>query len=627
MALVPNVFTTKTGSPRRTARGLRWSHAPANYPNEVTVPLPACGNCSKFDDHNPCYFVGSQPGPGESIQDNVPSTQKIGWRDLHRLFGVLDVVTGLAWGPIDTVYNAGSGGDNAYQHVDYEIISVSGSTIRLKGTNPKRIPITATRSDLDSYLGGGPLIVGDTSYYVLPVGSFVEFLYPSAKHRDSPLPLRPRILSVSPPAGTSDDLEFNITVSADCTNANVPYDLNYPPDDGKYYARVYFTAIRPADWPRWERPKIRNFALQTRSWTGEELALLVDPSAIELTDTDGGSTLMYPPGHGPTGQAYLRVYRNGVRSTVDLTTRVTVTQSSVTAFTSHLDLSVEAADETVDRVELRYLALATSNDAAGARIALQGKCSNCHHDPTGSYIHHGDERCLASAAGATKLNDFREGCMLWNCSHFATGSEAASTGTLVKPKPADWRQSRRMSKFWFNVDWTLQQALAGASGPSAFYLNRPSGGAPSLGELCGYLRASAPSGLIESTELWRSPVFGVRTVDGTEQTLTFGTYTLRDDWAFDDDPPDGVLAECSASWKSGKTIAGYSPTGGLDLYPSMGPGAVKLTSLSHVRPTGHLVTDLVTGAEAYVTGVLISAASDSDPDAIRLRATLEALNV
>lgn len=592
------------------------------------MPLPACGNCSKFDDHGCVYYIGSQPGPGETINDNVPATQQINWQHLHRLFGALDVVTGMAWGPILSVFNAGSGGDNAYQYVDYEIVSISGTTIRLTGPNPKRIAVLATRADLDSYLGGGAYIVGDTSYYCLPVGSFVEFLYPSAKHSGSPLPLRPRILSITPPSGTADDQEFNITVSIPSDAAVEPYDLNFPPGNGKYFCRIHFTAIRPTNWPRWERPNIRNFSKQTRSWTAAELAELADPSEVPLTDTDGGATLMYPPAHGPINQAYLRVTRDGVRTSVDLASRVTVTQSSSTAFTTSIDLSIEAADETVDQVDLQYLSLSTSNNAAGDRVALQGKCSNCHHDPTGSYTHDGDERCLASAAGATELDNFKQGCMLWNCSHFATGSEAASTGTLVDPKPADWRRSRRMSLFWINTDWTVNQVAPGLAGPGAFFLNRPSEGAPSLGELCGYLRDRPPGGLYPSIEPYRSPLFGVRTVDGTEQSITYGAFILRGtDWAFDDDPPPGVLANASASWTSGKTVAGFDPWNGYELYPTLGTGALALKTLSHTRPTGHLVTSPVTGGEAYVTGILVDAADSSDEHAVRLRATLEALPI
>lgn len=604
-----SIADSKSGSTRRTAQGERSFDTPDLGAAEYPILLSGCSGCPRAETHNACRFIGAIPTVGQTRADLVDPDSRVSWQDMYRLAVALDLIADVFWGriPLSTIYNAGSGGDNATQHVEYSIVEASGRTLTLYGPNPRRIEFAASSLNPD-WPGEGARLAETTRAFCLPPGARVEFLFPSSLASN----LSPRIVSIDCPDSEDEQVEFDVLVDSPISAATLPLDLRYPA--ATYRCRVLFEALRPADLGRWERPGETVWAQRVVELDRTALDALED-GLLELVDSASGHTRVLFEQHFPDLPMGIAAI-GGTTPTATIASRATTAQTAPGAWSTFLDLSDEQDVPSVVLVRVTYWCEALAGDSP--LIFGPAKCANCHHDPSGSWTHDGDERCLSVECDS--FGSFGWGCWQPNASHFALGNETSSIGSIASPAPADAQNGGRWGRFWVNCDWALQQLVSGVSAVGNFNLSRPANGGPSIGEFLGYRIQSAPETLAPCFSPWRAPIFG-RLDDGV---ISHGAFILEGEWDSSGAPTSGLLSEIVAGWET-KTHAGHALADGLEQYPESSASAVSLSTLGATGSACSLRLGQSDVSEHHFAAVsLASIPSDSDLAEV-VSATLEQL--
>ena len=574
MAFV-TVATDRTDSPVRAAAGQGWSFLPNDSGwTELAHALAGCATCVKLGAHGTCDLIGFKVPQGSDSWDTIPATKRLDWLTYRGIFQGLWQLDYIINGHIlSVIYNAGSGGDNATQEIQWEITSVSGATLTLYGINPKRLQLGESSSNPDWPLEGGALET-TARYFALRVGAMVRFLPPSVLAGK----LNPYIVSISPPASNAaNGVTFTVTLSASASNAKQPYDAAYPPSDGKYYCSAAFTQFHDADWPNVQPPVEGQFAPQEMTWTRAEA---VSASGIlALLDADGNPTRIIPPGVDPTTTPVLTVLAPGGNYTPAIGPLLTHTQVGYLSWTTVLSVvAILAADATATGFEVTFWAGATASDTE--RLNHRGQCGNCQFDPSASYAHHDGWRCTQVAC--SQFATFKRNCWQPSADAFNLADEGGGfqSGNVVRPA-ARAEDGGRLAAFWTASAWVLTQDNVGDSGTRNFRLVRPTPALPSMQYLCGAWSGGVPSGIFQRRTEFQAPAFGqlVESVDGDGNDtieIVLGAFVARGTWTAGTTPDAGLFPTIDASWTGQQNYADADAPARLNLLPCGGVGGTHL---------------------------------------------------
>ncbi len=611
MAFV-EVGSTKTNSPFRTDPGEGWSDLPATGNTEVKATLPSCAGCSKLASHNPCALIGFKVPQGETSWEDVPSGNRITHTEFRRVFQALWQLDYIfhGWIGSEIIFNAGDGGDNATQFKDYEIVSVSGATLTLKGDNPKRLTLGRSIPNPDWPLTPGALQTVQ-EYFALRPGAGVEFLAPSVLAGK----IKPYIESISPPASNAEGgVTFSVTLSANVSFARSPFDAAFPPGDGKYYCRVWFTQFHDAGWPNVQEPVEALFSPRTQTIT--RAAAVTASGLPELLDTAGDPTRVIPPGVDPVTTPVLTVLDPGGDFEAPIADRIVTTQNGHLDWTTTINVvDLLAAYATATGFEVSFFAESVAADSE--RAPHRGCCGNCQIEPTGSYAHHSGSRC--TAVDCDQFATFKASCWQPNASRFNLAGAGGSfrSGNAVNPA-ADIRDGNLWARAWTGASWMIRQGVPGASSSSNFSLVRM--GIPGLQEFLGAWAGGVPGGNFASQTPFFSPALGrdVWSVDGDGNdvvTTEVGAFFLQSEWDASTAPDAGLLPD-TVTW------TGAATSGVLENYPAWRTGRTSVynwdTSASSEALTNRKVTQ-----EVFITGV--SASTEDATAGPRLRARVGGL--
>lgn len=649
MALVTGLDSSKVDASRRTAiEGAKAISFPQTGLSEQKVVVSECSSCSKVNTHCPLQALGIQVPHGESRYQRVPDSNRVTLEDINELQTTLHLLGYIHQGYVgdEILFNAGSGAANASDFVTYEIVSASGSTLTLKGRNPKYISL-GTSTENPNWPGEAPsslrpagisdaewdamkygrLISGSASQ-VLPVGSSVEYQYPSVLHQQS----YPLIEKVNAPSTDSlDDVTFSVVLDQNCSKADEPFDDYYPPSDGKYYVKIRFESSFPQNWKNIQEPKETAFTKKRIEVT--------EAGVIELKNTSGQSTRVLYPDFFDGAFTVQLIEQGGGTSTwsnAEIKSRLTTTQASSSSWSVDFDLSDVDFDSTYSQLNIVYHPEATSADTY--RIQFQGQCSNAQVDPSGSYQMDGDSRCMSP--DASEFDNFDEVCWKPDCDGFALGTdngvdgdEGETLGTLsFGPDSID--DSDWWSGLWHRADWFIKQQIAGTSAANNFKMIRPSNAGPSIQSLCGGWMDKVPEGYFAFREPYAEPLFGKRftmtDVDGNEyQKLVTGAFFLQSydhtddggdsyEWNPSSAPEEGVIADEVFGWTTKPDALTGNVDTGLDFLPYKNTGRTNVYSYQHSSSALGRTNLRHSNSQAFITGIKLNGSEDNNvTDAVR----------
>lgn len=618
-----NLGSDKVNVPFRTEEGARGLIHP-ELPNERKKLLDGCVGCTKVSAHAPCEFIGNEIAFGERRHQLLAPENRVRVEDLWRVMTAL-WAAGYIHHPYDNgdlPYNAG-GANNQAQAVFYEIVSVSGSRMRLKGRNPKLIVLGNSVPNPDWPGSGGRYLMVD-HICSLPVGSQVEFLQPSVLAGK----LTPWIKKVHAPA--SDDLEnveFDVDLSCPVTKARRPLDMKWPPFEDRYSCRIWWWALQPEAWPRVEVTEETQF---TRRDVVATVASLPGDKRWPLLRSDGAETRILFPGMLSPGTVAVAAEVSGVwvwKGEDWILPRLVTTQVAYNSWTTRVELADLLTEfPTATRVRAIFHPEAVAADTF--RMPWASGCANCQRDRSASYVHHDGWRCME--VNATGFENFKRRC--WQpvgkagsgCDRFGLGSDGDRFGpTPVAAPIPDVRTGSLWARLYQRSSWVIQQGLPGASSSRAFSVSMPAGGGTSLASLCGGWSDGVPIGFFASVRpLYGSPM-GKREEfedeDGPNHRLVPGLYAAQKPWVAGTAPTPGVLPSLVSGWGSRENALGGAMGDRLGQFPTRGAGHTGLHTWAFGGSGFGLSNRLVGGQEVFVTGINPLAVDGGFAEEIRRR--------
>jgi len=510
----------KTDTPRRTAAGEKHLPIPDCGLTEVRVTPAGCKSCTKNETHNLTTWINHKIPFGDHRNENVPASKAILASDLDKIQSGLfsawaSVQNYITWYPS----NVGGTANNMTQSVTYEIVSASGSTLTLKGRNPKNIAITSSVLNPDFVAPGlgEPRLQSEGKNILLPVGACVIFSKNSVAGSKG---LQPIITAVSPPVSdTLEGVTFSVTCSCDISSAIAPYDLAFPQDT--YYCQVHFEAISKQRWGNFQEFPETQFTIATLRFDGA--------GVHTLTNTNGGNArVLYPdmkniaPWLFDNGPFFAQVkHTDGTITRVDGLTAKALMQTTQSG--SGWVVTFDASGySNVSTVKYYYCPEATENDKY--RRSFSSCCSNSQVEKSGSYEHSGGRLC--GDISASEFDTYEAECWQPDCDKF--GLACMDTQYGVAPETAvDKLDGALLSSFWTRTPWA-ERKLLGSSAASAFTVFRPSNGGPGFGNLTGGYTNVTPVDLQAFTVTELQPaVFGnlIEWTDSGDDYLTIATGT------------------------------------------------------------------------------------------------------
>lgn len=525
--------------PYRATEGQRSIAFPTGHGlTETLDTLPTCAGCSQLATDGPCRRVGIQIPVGETRAQQLDADQqmKVRWAvDIWRLFWILDYIQNGY--PSNLALNAGQF-NNCEVRETYEIVSVSGTTLTIKGKNPKRITTSFGSLNPEWPLEPNRVIYASGAE-AMPLGAEVRFLYPSCLHAK----LRPHITAISLPASNAEnDITFEVTLSHHADYALSPVDEKYPPPGGVYSCEII--------WPGAACPYVPN--LQVIGETQFTLKTITSMAAVsvELTDTAGGSTRVLWPDMF-AGALVVLIYRSGgAIESLDAATVagiLTTAQTGAGAWQTHLDLSGYAG-ATFEKAVITYRPEAVA-EADPYRLVYAATCANCQRDRTGSYVHDGADFCARPQSSA--FATFKAVCWQPNCNGFCLGNVYAGYQSARMADPiAEVRDGSIWSALWHRSTYYIQQGLEGCSGTRNFSVIMPSRGGPSFESIIGGFADEVLGGYFPIRYPFFDATMGRRkTTLGLDHTheVIHGAFVAREEQdASDISPIPGALPDALA---------------------------------------------------------------------------------
>ena len=622
-------FTARSAAPVQTATGQQGRRWPEGLDKQV-APHGACEECSKKATHGPpCKALYMEPTVGETrFTDATDATEIPEHNQLMLIQKALWAVSYVSYGIIRSAFNVGLGtANNSAQQVSLEIVSVSGSTLYVKGlggsVDPKRIEFSRSRTNPswpfpDPVTGSTARLVNEPYFVSLPSGAACVFGYPSVLSRK----LEPWIERIIPGSGVigddDDPYDFQIVLSHSASNAKGPIDRKFPAD--RYTVTLYWYATFPEAWDTFGEYDETHFT-KADPVTLDRTALDDLPGVTyDLDNTSGGSTRCLYPSMVPTDPMRVRVFRtNGTIEELSpsaIEAKLTTTQIGASSWTTTINLSVEIADATVANVIIEYWPEAVSGDEY--LIPWQGSCSNSVEDETNSYRTDGLRRC--TAVDCDQYGSYEAECWQPDASRFALGPTGAGVPTMSNVRDATW-----MERLWSRVAWRKDQALEGLN---FFSLTRPANAGPGIFELLGGFYQGVLGGYFGSRESVNPAIFGRRTIDtdvdgNVSQTILYGATVSREEQDAAAAPLAGSLATAVSGWAVRSGQLNTSEPVNIRHMPSFGAGEFGLHDFTH-RGGSFAVRNQLTSynVERFLTGrrwALAESVSDDDGTFRRFR--------
>jgi hypothetical protein len=490
---------------------------------------------------------------GQKRHQNVPSTQKADAEFLMELQSALWVAHYTHNGVLrGTLYNLGAAtANNVSQQTTYEIVAANGNTLTLRGRDPRLLisplsitnpnwpmeaPIEMKPDDVtDAEWHGDPppatngkkyaRLISSGIFHALPLGSAIEFAYPSIIYDKCQPYVKKVILPDGMPDGMPDDVEnvtFEIVCSSDVSHARKPYDKAFPPFQNKYYCTLYYYSVSPEAWANYQTPQETWYTRHTVTITKAELDAV--SGLIPLKNTAGHNTRVLHPSMASISVAY-KIQDNPLLIPYPVDdTCLNVTQSG-NNFISTIDLSALTLIDNITEVTISYCPEAVPTDEW--IIPYSKTCANDQVDYTGSYVHANGRRCTNIDCQKFRHGDYQAGnCwMTEDADHFALGDEQGNFPA------SDAGDSKYISRLWHRTSLILEQGMPGSSSHRNFAYRRPPEGGPSLIEIMGSYYHDVPGGFFARREPVHPPSLGQRrewTEDGNKcHEIIYGAYEAR----------------------------------------------------------------------------------------------------
>lgn len=577
----PSLGNARTEVAPRAGDGIAGIVFPVTGLTETREILPGCEDCSKSGDHGPpaCGIEINIP-PGETRHQRITESERVSGDQWRRIYGLLNL--------LHIVGNGLPGRELLARPVmvqPFTIVSVSGSTLTVRGKNPKRIE--------------------DDAPHALPVGAVVDFNWPSRCSN-----VNPTVLAVSPPSST--DLEgvtFSVTLSQDVSRAMQSMDAAFRP--GSWTGA--FCYYRPAteQWtPNLQAPSDTTWHKRADSWT-RAAALMVEGS-LPLLDHNGGETRVMIPDQAtdpsnPSLSAVMSVvlvYPDDVEqplSVAELVARVTTEQLGATSWRTRLDVASYLENEDLVRIDVVYWPQWVATVETPAAADLKICAGRCHNSQVTAYAHKGGRRCTNIECSKFQRGEFEAEC--WSTPDEASGF---SLGLEDFPyREGNFRfvqnnlaRASTISDVWVRTPLVLAQVAAGVP---VFTIRRPVRGGPSMLSLMGGFVEAAPATLGPRTTTWDPPRYGMLEVyedeDGEHHRQVFGAFVAAVDQDMAEATVHGVIADIVTGWTSTRiNQLKETRTHPAHLYPT--------GLLGHESLAGYQVAGIRQTAEARKAGTI-----------------------
>jgi hypothetical protein len=584
----------KENAPARTdagTKGLRNRYVTGTTEQRVSFPGAA-------GDNPPSYYIAAALSIGDTTQELIPPEYTATAEEFTELFGAQWVAHYIANGVVDgTLYNLGNGANNVSQQVLYEILATSGRRMQLRGRHPGRLVYgnSIMNPEWPGYqvdpetleVTPQPRLISTNEEGVLMPGAKCVFHPPSVLARK----LVPYLTKVEAPTSAGSDIDdctFWVELSHTVNHAKTPYDLKYPPGDGKYYCEFFFYFTAPEPHPNWQPQQETQWTKHVAQWSGAAFAGL--SGIVPLLKTNGSaSRVLWPGMPWPETLLSVRYWRTGLASQIlDISTYPSegklVTADTGTGWSTTLDLSVLLAHADLESVEVTFWPEAVAADSF--RVPWFGACSNSQVDHTGGYIHDAGtgRRCMNIDCTKFLAGTYRGQC--WDPA--ATGfyfADVYNTGR-ARMAPTSVKDSTFFSRRWCDCSLVLNQQQAGESSYRNFSYERSGG--PSWAELLGrFSNGPTPGGGYSRREPVHAPKYGrVSLVDhlegGQVQSVTYGAWISAEEQdASSTSKIAGSIATAVSGWAARENELGAAQQNSLKQYHSGNGGNVHLYNLAH----------------------------------------------
>jgi hypothetical protein len=497
---------------------------------------------------------------GETSQDG-PAEELLTAEDAHDLRVALWAqYASVCRVPKRLQYNLGAGANNVAQQVTYEILAASGRVLTVRGPNPRYIDHgnSIINPEWPSLGPDGEPVARLISFPdpgAIPAGADIVFAAPSILADK----LRPWVVAFDLPAIDDPDgqdavIDLDIEASINVGAAMAPWDLAFPPADGKYYLTLFYYFTAPEPHPNYQIRQETHWAPRSVAYIRTVLDLeYVGWNDVPLLDSGDGETRVLTPGIEAFGWytgAPMRVVaiRGALTGAERVDTLVPASAYSVAindtvgGFESRIDLSALEPDATILGVEIHYWAEAVEGDE-GAPV-WHSSCANSQVDRTGSYIHDAATGRLCANVECSQWESFKGVCWKPGASGFTLFPQAAAD-PVTSPTDSQW-----WNRFFSDQDLLIRQGLPGVSSDRNFRIERVGG--PSIGMLVGGFANEVPRGAFAADEVLFSPRMGERYIDSEtgRQRIRLGLFQSQQEH-------DGATGSTMASAPLGSVGAAY----------------------------------------------------------------------
>lgn len=565
-------MTTRENAPRAsTLKGVRSCSNPTmTHDKFIQHPAGCCG-CTKLKDHNVGEHIGWRVPIGEEAIAEIAENERLAI-DRENATCMRLASWGFMlqpWPGLDTPYNLGGTANNAVVYEDYQVLGSSDNTVTLRGRNPKKVPVFVSVQNGNFIPGTNPRLSSQIANAVLPVGGRFEPLPPSvmANKKGSPIKF------VHEPVSNADIVEFDIELEGTFNAIMEPYDLAFPPANGKYYARILWPAVAPDDWPNLQDNDLRMWNRITHRYTSQ--------AVHEVFNSQGGSTRVRPEERYLTLNLIRKNYTDEEIAYSAIRQMVTTEDQPGGGWKTFIDLSA------VDFVNTYRMAILTCHVEAlpgdcNLTPPLQSRCTNCQKEMTGSYSVAGDRHCTAAAIASGYSNFTAPTC--WKpdeCDRFTVKGFEEGREVFPPTNPGD---AIMWASFYNRPTYYVTQFETGADD---YQFEKQQRSGPSIEGMAGPFRDRAST--FQGTPIkfpWNDPAIGKRITFGERQRIVYGAWYQAPYnftsvggssyiWDAATTPQEGWLSDAIGQvWKRGETAYDTGVTN--DEYPPDGAAAMNV---------------------------------------------------
>lgn len=606
---------TPENAPQRTAEGEKSFFLPDSPFDVVKHLLPKCVECAKVSAHSPCQGLALDVPHGSERYDGIPSGQRFPIDGLQDIHFALWAATYINYGVPFTFYNLGLG-NNIEQQFSYEIISVSGNLMTIRGREPRYMSHSNFILNPE-YPPILPRLLDVGAAGAMPVGATVKFDYPSVYSAKGFEPWVTRVIPNTPRVGDGIVPEtFQVELSADVSNAMRPIDLALG-NPSEYRCRIGWHLIAPADLPNWQVDIEAQFSLRIEEKTPAEVdAIILGGGQYELLANDGSSTRIMWPDFFEAAMTVSIFKGSGTEHLTpsEIAERLLVTGTGpwVTTF-DFTDL---------DYPDLNSIAIVYRPEAVATddtRMVYAGSCANSQEDRSGSYVVSEGHYCTAPESTGFEAGLFRKTCWLpGRCDKFCMGNESGGYKTeRMIHKRSDVYQTKWWAHLFSRASWLVEQGVPGVNHPLNFKIMRPAGAkGGSVQELLGSFQDEVFGGFYPNIASFFSPSMGAlietTDVDGTRGSLRHGAFVFQGGNDLSVDPQSGFIPiNVGAAWNDKKDAFGDAQSFRRSDMPDMAARCDVYDFASRGSSYGRK-TSLVSNTQKFLTGFDILDMEDSE---------------